>query len=171
MPTMLDTALIMGGSTGAPILAFSAHHRCQSRKQKYYKLKLKKGQHWCPKVEFVRPLRLRNTEGAWRVIVNDIHVYRWMISFSSSSWYVWFTNPHYSQCRHCWHCRCWCCHHCNSYHCCWCFSFVIVVVILGIRCCIMQTSQTMESCLVGVILWKVWHLVGPFFCKLKVIRA
>ena len=27
-------------------------------------------------VEFVQPLRLRNTEGAWRVIVNGIHVYR-----------------------------------------------------------------------------------------------
>ena len=27
-------------------------------------------------MEFVQPLRLRNTEGAWRVIVNGIHVYR-----------------------------------------------------------------------------------------------
>ena len=27
-------------------------------------------------VEFVQPLRLRNTEGAWRVVVNSVHVYR-----------------------------------------------------------------------------------------------
>ena len=166
MPTMLDTALIMGGNTGAPILAFSAHHRCQSRKQKYYKLKLKKkdnidAQRWnlCGHWD----CETQRGPGEWLSMISMCTGEWYPSSFSSSSWYVWFTNPHYSQCRHCWHCRCWCCHHCNSYHCCWCFSFVIVVVILGIRCCIMQTSQTMESCLVGVILWKVWHLVGPIF--------
>ena len=36
----------------------------------------KLGRWFSTKVEFVRPLRMRNTEGAWRVIVNDIHVYR-----------------------------------------------------------------------------------------------
>ena len=45
---MLATALIMGGNTGAPIPAFSAHHRCQSRKKKYYKLKSKQSDQAAP---------------------------------------------------------------------------------------------------------------------------
>ena len=48
-------------------------------------------QHWdnydgflCPsQVEFVRPVRLRNTEGHWRVILNNIHVYAQTVRIES----------------------------------------------------------------------------------------